>query len=264
MAHAFCCKRQLTLIATLLATLAITACSNPNSGNNEPLVGRLKKDQPYFAISMDSVFAKRFGLPEQQARQLSNGLRAVAVEIRPRNTVYQCFLHLYLDADLAIYTPSGGDFSDKSMAEMFFVNRYNETDQDWNFDAVASANLRMLFRSKSTAQGKSGMVSALKFDRVKTNFLPGLTLVSSNVGCDTLDPQYGPAEVRIQKLDMENYLLGDEVPGSLTQPDSSFVFDIPLPLLQHLQSYLDFARRANIQHRDSDPDLAPPPPFDVI
>ncbi len=208
---------------------------------NEVLVDKLKRVTPLYLLSYNADFATRFALPEQKAINLSEGLSAIALEIRPQIAQIDCFLHLYLDDTVDVYVPNNNqDYSDKEFSENFFVKSYNAEDGKWNSAEREKSRGHILYRTKSVAEGKPGWGSTLTMlQRFKRDFLPGLSVMSINTGCITLDFQYGPAEILVQKAGTGDFDFNEEDPADIKQIDKIYQFDIPEKLQSHFAEYLD-------------------------
>jgi len=213
---------------------------------NTVLVGELKRVSPLFVMSYNQDFAQRFKLPGERAKTLSNGLDAIAVEIRPRTAQIDCLLHLYLNHQVNVYVPDNDpDFSAKTQAEYFFVSDYSEQDRNYNVNEVDKSLTRIVYRSKSVAKGGKGWVDTPQILRYKSDFLPGLSLLSIDIGCSNLDPQYAPAEIIVQKAGTEAFKVGLEDLTRIKNNDLVYYFDIPVELHKHLKKYINIAAQFN-------------------
>jgi hypothetical protein len=193
----------------------------------------------YFAMCYTSQFAERFSLPTSKAMDLSHGLQAIAIEIRP-SMLYQTFIHLYIDSKLEVYSPGGEcNYYRKPKAERFFVKHYNDKDSDWNSNLLDKAGMRMLYLSKTPDPSLKGLGQSLEFEIFRKEFLPGLSLISTEIVSDFLDARAIPAEVLVQKSNVGNYLLGDEPPGNPQHPENYYTFKIPEKLHATIQPYLE-------------------------
>jgi hypothetical protein len=193
----------------------------------------------YFAMCYTSQFAERFSLPTSKAMDLSHGLQAIAIEIRP-SKLYQTFIHLYIDSSLEVYSPGGEcNYYSKPKAEWFFPKHYNDKDYKWNSNFINKAGMRMLYLSKSPDHSIKGLGQSLEFEMFRKEFLPGLSLISTEVISDYLEVGVIPAEVLVQKSNVGNYLLGDEPPGNPKHPDNYYTFKIPEKLHKTIHPYLD-------------------------
>lgn len=194
----------------------------------------------YFAMCYTSQFAERFSLPTSKAMDLSHGLQAIAIEIRPAAKLYRTFIHLYIDTKLQVYSPSGEcNYYGKPKAEWFFPKHYNDNDSDWNSNFLDKAGMRMLYLSKSPDPSIKGLGQSLEFEIFRKEFLPGLSLISSEIISDFLEMRAIPAEVLVQKSNVGNYLLGDEPPGYPKHPENYYTFKIPEKLHKTIQPYLE-------------------------
>jgi hypothetical protein len=195
----------------------------------------------YFAMCYTSQFADRFSLPTSKAMDLSHGMQAIAIEIRPAAKLYHTFIHLYIDSSLEVYSPGDEcNYYRKPKAERFFIKHYNDKDYQWNFNFVEKAGMRMLYLSKSPDPSIKGLGQSLEFEIFRKEFLPGLSLISSSrIISDYLDVRAIPAEVLVQKSNVGNYLLGDEPPGNPKHPENYYAFKIPEKLHKTIQPYLE-------------------------
>lgn len=219
----------------LVALLLVYGC--PTS-SDRTMDDKLKNG--YFAMCYTSQFAERFSLPTSKAMDLSHGLQAIAIEIRPSGKLFQTFIHLYIDSSLKVYSPGGEcNYYRKPKAERFFPKRYNDKDSDWNLNFIDKAGMRMLYLSKSTNPSLKGLGQSLEFEIFRKEFLPGLSLISTEVISDYLEVQASPGEVLVQKSNVVNYLLGDEPPGNPKHPDNYYAFKVPEKLHKTIQSYLE-------------------------
>ena len=220
---------------------------------NQVLVGELKRVSPLFVMSYTTEFARRFNLPENNAKTLSTGLDAIAVEIQPQVAQINCLLHLYLNNQVNVYVPNNyPDFSEKPLAEYFFVIKYGQLDRKYNVNEVDKSLTRIAYRSKSVASGgDNGWVDTPDIYRYKSNFLPDLSLLSLNIGCSNLDPQYAPAEILVQKAGTQDYKVGLEDLSNIKNKDLVYSFDIPLELHRYIKKYIDFAAVFNTEAESS-------------
>jgi hypothetical protein len=194
----------------------------------------------YFAMCYTSQFAERFSLPASKSMELSHGLQAIAIEIRPAGKLYKTFIHLYIDSKLEVYSPgSECNYYSKPKAERFFIKHYNDKDSEWNSNFIDKANMRMVYCSKSPDSSIRGLGQSLVFALFKREFLPGLSLISTEVICNYLDIRASPGEVLVQKSNVGNYLLGDDHPINPKYPDNYYTFKIPEKLHKTIQPYLE-------------------------
>ena len=212
----------------------VFACTN---SSERAMDDKLKNS--YFAMCYTLQFAERFSLPTAKAIELSPGLAAIALEVRPDAKSYDTYIHLYLNSDLDIYSPNGEcDYYAKPKAESFFPEHYNDKDYKWNGDNIFKANGRMLFRSQNLNPPDRCVVDGLDIEMFRREFLPGLNLLSTQVNSSFLDIQYAPFEIFIQKNKVGDYLLGDEDPFNLKHPENLYVFKLPERLHRIIQPYL--------------------------
>jgi hypothetical protein len=198
-----------------------------------------KLKNSYFAMCYTAEFAERFSLPVAKAMDLSPGLAAIALEIRPEAKFYHTYIHLYINSKLDIYSPNGEcDYFYKPQAESFFKKHYNDKDYKWNFNDIDKAERRMLFRSRNLNPPDKCVVEGLGVEMFRREFLPGLNLLSTRVISSFLDIQYAPFAVFVQKNDVGDYLLGDEDPFDLKHPENFYIFKIPEKLHRIIQPYL--------------------------
>ena len=189
--------RYVLRLSILFYILVLVGCSQSSNSQgplpNQDLVGKLTRIAPLFVMSYTQKFAQRFNLPEQNARSLSVGLDAIAVEIRPQSAQIDCLVHLYINNQVSVYVPNNKtDFSLKTWAEYFFVTNYTKADLRYNTAEVDKSLTRIVYRSKSVAKGQNGWVDTPEIYRFKFNFLPDLSLLSLDVGCSNLNPEYAP------------------------------------------------------------------------
>jgi hypothetical protein len=196
-----------------------------------------KLKNSYFAMCYTAEFAERFSLPTAKAMDLSPGLKAIALEVRPAAKFYHTYIHLYLDSDLDIYTPNGECcYYSKPKAESFFPEDYNDKDSKWNIDYLEKAGRRMLFRSQNLNPPDKCVVDGLDVDMFRKEFLPKLNLLSTQVNSSFLDIKYAPFAVFVQKNDVGDYLLVND--AYLKHPENVYVFKIPEKLHHIIQPYL--------------------------
>jgi hypothetical protein len=179
-------------------------------------------------------FAKRFSLPVGKATELSPGLAAIALEVRPDAKLYKTYIHLYLDSDLDIYAPNGDcNYYNKPQAEWFFPKDYNAKDRKWYIAYLKKAGRRIRFRS----QGPAGVLESLEVAMYRREFLPGLTLLSMQINSSSLEIQHGPSEIIVQKNDVGDYLLEYDDPNNPKHPENFYVFKLPEKLHRIIQPY---------------------------
>jgi hypothetical protein len=194
-----------------------------------------KLKNSYFAMCYTAEFAERFSLPAGKAMDLSPGLKAIAIEIRPAAKLYHTYIHLYIDSDLKVYAPNGKCcYYNRPQAEWFFPEDYNNKDRKWYVDFLEKAVRRIRFRSKSPV----GVSDILEVDMFRREFLPGLTLLSTKIHSDYLNIRYGPCEILVQKNDVGDYFLDDDDPDNPKHPENFYVFKLPAKLHRIIQAYL--------------------------
>jgi hypothetical protein len=182
-------------------------------------------------------FAERLSLPIAKAMDLSPGLAAIALEVRPDAKSYHTYIHLYLNSNLDIYSPNGKcDYYHKPQAEWFFPKKYNDKDHKWYVDFLKKAGRRIWFRSR-------GVLQSLEVNMFKREFLPGLTLLSTQIDSSSLDIQYGRCEngrceIIVQKNDVGDYLLEYDDPDNPKHPENFYIFKLPAKLHRIIQAYL--------------------------
>lgn len=223
-------------IFTLILIFSITGCSKAP----EPTLDDKLKNG-YFAMCYTPEFAQRFSLPVSKAMDLSHGLQAIAVEVRPAARLYETYFHLYIDSRLALYSPGGEcDYYRKPEAESFFPKHYSDIDYKWNSDFIEKAGRRLLFRSQSLNRSNKGVEQTLQIDMFKREFLPGLSLLStSEINSSFIDKQKGPGELLVQKRNVGDYLLEYDRLDSPNTPKNYYVFKIPEKLHKAIQPYLE-------------------------
>lgn len=248
-------KHILTILLLLFCAVYLSACEESTAVGpvkNEVLMGKLERAKPLYLLSYNTDFAARFALPKQKAIALSEGLHAIAIEIRPQISQIDCFVHLYFDDTVDVYVPnSNNDFSEKEFSENFFVENYNSTDAKWNSAEMDKSQGHVLYTTKSAIEGKSGWASTCDMQRFKRDFLPGLNVMSINTGCATLGFEYGPAEIVVQRAGTSDYTVGIENPVNLQQNDKIYRFDIPEKLHSHFSKYLDYIGNFNMAETSS-------------
>jgi hypothetical protein len=208
--------------------LLFISCSKPTENTMDT-----KLKNSYFAMCYTQQFAKRFSLPESNAIGLSQGLHAIAIEVRPVSKTYDTFIHLYIDSKLDVYSP-GMDcnyyFTPK--AETFFANKYRDKDTYWGLDFSSKAKKRMLLISQK------GVGQSLVVDMFRKEFLPGLNLLSAQVIYLYLDIKHGPSEIFVQKNNAGDYLLDNDNPINPKHPENFYRFKIPEKLHNTIQPYV--------------------------
>lgn len=226
----------------------LSACDDSNAVGpvkNQVLVGQLKRVSPLYLFSYNKDFATRFALPEEKAMSLSEGLNAIAIEIRPEIAQIDCFVHLYLDDTVDVYVPNNyQDFSRKEFSENFFIKSYNAEDGKWNFDEMDKSQGHILYRAKPSAQGEVDWASTCDMQRFKRNFLPDLSVMSINIPCIFLK-FHGPSEMLVQKAGTGDYNVGIVNPANIRELDKVYRFDIPLKLHSRFAEYQEYIDEFN-------------------
>lgn len=227
-----------------MLSVGLIGCDKLNSANE--LDNILKSGAPYFSILYSKSFASRFSLPLGKAEELSDNLQAISVEINKVNFRYSCDLHFYIDDGMDIYIPEAGNYYfDIPVAEQFFINGYNDDDQLWNSKNVDKNLMRIRFNS--TLYAKYRFTSTLPYSRIHRSFLPGLTLISLNISCDMFERNRYPADIWIQKQNVGDYLVGNDGPGEVKQPQNNHRFPIPIKLIDQIQPFIKIAETHNSQ-----------------
>ena len=204
----------------------------------------LESGEPFFSILYTEPFARRFSLPVNKATNLPDNLKAIAIEINKVNYRYTCELHLYIDDKLDIHKPVTGNFySEKSMAEQFFIYGYNSKDQVWISSSIDKNSMQI--RLDATPQADYKFTSTLSYSRVHSSFLPGLTVVSLNTDCSIFERDRYPADIWIQKQGVGDYLVGNDGPGGVKHKDKNHRFPIPVALIEQIQPYIEIAEKYN-------------------
>ncbi len=228
----------LKLFTLLVGSGLLFACSNDTTDNI--LDKHLKTGKSYYSIVYNDSFAKRFGLNTNEAIKLSDGMQAIAIEIRQTNFKNRCFLHLYVNNDIDIYKPVKGDyFSGKGLEEYFFGDRYNDLDQEWVSSQFDLNIMKILFRSLKNA--KDGLIQTLAYDKVHRSFVPSLSIVTIKPLCSTFSRDKYPAQLWIQKDSVKNYLLGNDTYGDPKYKQNNIIFDIPEKLIDMAAPYTSIA-----------------------
>jgi len=152
-----------------------------------------------------SDFAQRFKLPQQGITSLDQGLQALAFQVAYKNSIYQCSVHLYLDANLAIEYP---EFKDRGRlvtqaareGDLFFITELSGIDQHLVDGQMAMFSNRVLIRTTPLPDGepRGGFETAIvsAYDR---ELLPALSYISFNFLCSYYDPEVGPMELYLLK-----------------------------------------------------------------
>lgn len=235
------------LCALFTVTSLLSSCAQQKQKDSigSVLIGNLKKNVPYYSISYTRSFAERFSLPVDKASALGKGQGAIAIEIKQINNRFDCKIHLYIDSNLKLYSPHEGNFSEKTMAEYFFINKLTEDDRTYNNTRLDSLFNRAIYRHASVQATKNGAVQTLEYQRYEKEFLPGISLISTDVFCSMLNSSFGDAEILIQKNTVKDYRLGLEDPSDIKFPENSYSFMIPNKLLTHVKPYVEYAREEN-------------------
>ncbi len=229
------CLDKLKYIFILVLMFTAFACSK---SSENAMDDKLKNS--WFAICYTPDFAKRFSLPLEKAIPLDKGLYAIALEVRPAARSYHTYIHLYIDSNLDVYTPdSNCSFYEKGQSEVFFVNEFNDSsDHDWVLKASDKIDRRMMFQSQSLHHSDQGIVHSLRYQSVRKAFLPGMSLLSMQIGKSYLDMRHGPGEVLVQKNNVGDYLLEYEDSVNPKHPENYYTFKIPEKLQMQIQPIL--------------------------
>ncbi len=227
------------IILPLILLFSLTSCDAFTKQNILDKALQAQSGEPFFAIIYNKAFAQRFSLDETKSRKLPDNLHAIAVEFNKVNNKYTCDLHLYIDDKLDIYMPvTGKYYTGKTMSEIFFVMNYNDRDLNWN-EYVMLNNMRLRFNSSLHAD--YAFTSSLSYKRVHRSFLPGLTIVTLNTGCEIFQRQHYPASIWIQKQNMGTYLLGNDGRGNIQHKEKNYEFPIPIAFIDKIQPYIKIA-----------------------
>lgn len=238
-------KKYLIVPLTFIISIVLILSCEDSEFNK--LDEKLKSTDGFFSMVYNKEFSERFKLSSNEIEDLDEGLYAVAIEISKENHSYQCALHLYVNDNLDIYLPVEGDYySDKTTAEFFFVNGYNNIDQLWNSSHINSNLMRILFRENSLDDSDEGIVSTLHYNRIHRSFLPGMSLLTIKPGCQIFEKENYPAQLWIQKKSVENYLLGNENPAKPMQRHNNQIFQIPDKLIDMVQPYIEITNKSLI------------------
>ncbi|NOX43263.1 MAG: hypothetical protein GXP19_05970 [Gammaproteobacteria bacterium] len=240
-----------TRATALLFILLFTAgCDNLPFTNpsqqpmpNDLLIGGLHRDAPLFVFSYDKAFAQRFSMPIDKAIELDPGLKAIAIEVRPKVGKIDCYLHLYLDESIKVFVPGNRkDYTKRQKAERIFAYDFTEEDSEWRWSS--SSHNRVIYQAKTAGLGLSGFVRTQGYEQYKEDFLPRLNLVTLHKHCSELGSENAPSEVIFQKSGTEDYILGHEKPKKLYN-ENTYHFDIPPKLQQHVQQYVRYVNHFN-------------------
>ncbi|MCF6235297.1 MAG: hypothetical protein L3J70_02785 [Gammaproteobacteria bacterium] len=241
------------ILIIILSFLLVTACDNSSQNNkpipNELLIGKLHRDSPLFIYSYGQDFAKRFQLSEEKAIELDPGLAAIAFEVRPEIGQIDCYIHLYLDDSVHVYVPRNQiNYSKQGIEERIFAKYFNKEDAKLraSFDDLN----RIVYRSKSAAQGLTGFVSTPRYVQIKSNFLPGLSLLTVEQNCSFLDYKNAPTEILIQKAGTGTYVLGNDNSKNMYN-DKTYSFSIPPKLQRYFQPYIEYSIEFNSKENSS-------------
>lgn len=226
----------------LVLSMAIFACDkveeHKEKGVGEPFI--VKQDSNYFLYS--EKFAERFNLISGGVAKLDDGLYAVGFHLRANKndpSLLDCALKLYIDSDLGVATPSNergnrGRWSENSEAGFFLGKNIPDKEVDWFYERyiTTSANtLRVI--SKNYGEGSSGgSLSDTGIASYDKEYLKGITYLSSNIMCGTLESSSIPYEVHLKKSTYQGRF-GPSTPGYdfENQPESLIRFDIPNRLI---------------------------------
>ena len=212
---------------------------------------------PLFIYSYGQDFAKRFKLSEEKSIELDPGLAAIAFEIRPEIGQIDCYIHLYLDDSVHVYVPQNRiNYSEQGIDERIFARYF--TKEDAKLRASLDDLNRIVYRSKSAVQGLTGFVSTPRYVQIKSNFLPGLSLLTVEQNCGFFDNKNAPTEIIIQKAGTGDYVLGKEKLKNMYN-DKTYSFSIPPKLQRHLQPYIEYSREFNSKENSSI-SFSPPEP----
>ncbi len=222
-------------IFILVLALTLLGCSKQAENAMDD-----KLKNSWFAMCYTPEFAKRFSLPLEKAIPLDKGLYAIALEVRPAAGSYHTYIHLYIDNRLDVYTPdSKCNFFERGKPAYFFVKEYNDSrDHDWILNASDKNSRRMMFQSQSLHQSDKGVVESLQYQSVRKAFLPGMSLLSMQIGKSYLDMRHGPGEVLVQKNNVGDYLLEYEDSVNPKHPENYYTFNIPEKLQNQVQPFL--------------------------
>ena len=196
---------------------------------------------PHYSILYSEDFARRFSLPVEKSVKLDNvHLKAIAISIHRIDRKYECSLNLYYDDSIKLYSPNGQKvFQSIKHNDNFFAKKYNETDFQYNYQALSKNMSPALFRSKSAVVTQTGTATTIGYYQYKEDILPNLNMASLDVACHYLDSGYGEAEVWIKKAGINNYELVEESAIKIKHPENNYRFDIPLALLQSVKPLID-------------------------
>jgi hypothetical protein len=248
-------KRVNALLLVICFQFLIPAPEAGSDNDSMENAIRQKLQRPYFAMSYGPEFARRFSLPMDRAVKLSEGMFAIAFEIKPCFNDYEELVHLFLDDRLRIdYPQDCGDFNEKSMAEHFVIKEYTERDFRYHMELITKSFMKIIVRGVSLDNGEQGFISSLAYTSVKRNVFPGITLASmTGLISESLDSKYGRAEILLQKEGVGDYVLiyDREINSNF---DKIHRFEIPENLQKHIHGYLDFIAVEYIRNKPGFPE----------
>jgi len=237
---------KLKQLIPCLILFFLFGCDTPQKDN--VLDQALVNGKPLFVMAYSKLFAQRFSMAEQNATDLPKNLHAISIEINKINHRYSCALNLYIDDKLDIYSPAAGPyFYEKPLAEYYFVKAYNDADQAQNSRQLDTNLMHILFRSSSLDNSDKGLSSTLGYRRVHRSYLPGISLYTLNTECLLFERQNYPADIWMQKQQVDDYLLGNDDPGNPAFRQNSYRFPIPLSLINDIQPYISIAVEENFR-----------------
>jgi hypothetical protein len=159
-------------VKLLFMLIIMLLFSNCSKATENAMDEKLKNS--YFAMCYTPQFAKRFSLPAGKAIELSQGLHAIATEVRPKSNTYDVYIHLYIDSKLDVYSPGVDcNYYYPPKAETFFSKEYSDEDIDWGLASSSRAERRM------TLISQKGVGQSLEIKMFRKEFLPGLNLLST-------------------------------------------------------------------------------------
>lgn len=211
----------------------------------------------YRALVYTKPFALRFALPVQPARDLGEGVHAIALRVIDEPSLTVCSLDLYLDDSIQFAYPSGneGRLSDlrPEVGPLFFAGKLGH--EDLRASLTRFADQRIVYRSEVyDEQQKKGVLQSGPISAFYRGLLPNLNVVEYALTCDALDPVNAPAELWLLRAGHDGTELNPNAPSK----DVAHRVSIPSALLKEAAQATKRAAQQPVNLKDP-----PPPEFSV-